>query len=167
MRVYRNYDHRLKRAIWKCGDPDLFPHVHLESIFTLDEHRFRIQFGVVEQETLRNAILAMKVGNPPDNLESETFTGILEFTDGQRISFIPDEALEHHYRVLHACWSAAGLIDKDARSYHIAARIDATVAWLASSDYLSSWPQPARLYAKSQAEVAEAKSRPLQVDKAP
>ena len=73
MRVYRNYDHRLKRAIWKAGDPDLFPHPEIPpstakgwirkgvpAVVTADEFDQDTEVLVIENQRLQNELARIK-----------------------------------------------------------------------------------------------------------
>ena len=83
MRVYRNYDHRLKRAIWKSGDPDLFPHLEIPPstakgwirkgvpfVVTADEFDQDTEVLVIENQRLRNEVARIKA---TQGLQSFTF----------------------------------------------------------------------------------------------
>jgi transposase InsO family protein len=83
MRVYRNYDHRLKRAIWKAGDPDLFPDLDIPPstakgwirkgvpfVVTADEFDQQSDVLVIENQRLRNELAWIKA---TQELQSFTF----------------------------------------------------------------------------------------------
>ena len=83
MRVYRYYDHRLKRAIWQAGDPDLFPHLDIPRstamgwirrgvpfVVTADEFDDESEVLVIENQRLRNELARIRA---TQELQSFTF----------------------------------------------------------------------------------------------
>ena len=69
MRAYRAYDHRLKRAIWLSGDPDVFPELGIPrstatgwirrgvpTVVTTDEFDEESEDLVIENRQLKNEL---------------------------------------------------------------------------------------------------------------